>query len=145
MRLTMYTDFSLRVLMYVGAKDKSELSTIQEISTAYGISKNHLMKVTYELGKHGYIETVRGRGGGIRLALLPENIIIGEVVRKTEDDFNLVECFNCTTNQCVITPVCKLKNVLHQALVSYFAVLDQYTLHDLLGNKDQLGAILFKK
>ncbi|WP_017380666.1 Rrf2 family transcriptional regulator [Paenisporosarcina sp. TG-14] len=145
MRLTMYTDFSLRVLMYVGAKDKSELSTIQEISTAYGISKNHLMKVTYELGKHGYIETVRGRGGGIRLALLPENIIIGEVVRKTEDDFNLVECFNCTTNQCVITPVCKLKNVLHQALVAYFAVLDQYTLHDLLGNKDQLGAILFKK
>lgn len=145
MRLTMYTDFSLRVLMYVGAKDKSELSTIQEISTAYGISKNHLMKVTYELGKHGYIETVRGRGGGIRLALLPENIIIGEVVRKTEDDFNLVECFNCTTNQCVITPVCKLKNVLHQALVAYFAVLDQYTLHDLLGNKEQLGAILFKK
>ncbi|QBP39984.1 Rrf2 family transcriptional regulator [Paenisporosarcina antarctica] len=145
MRLTMYTDFSLRVLMYVGAKDKSELSTIQEISTAYDISKNHLMKVTYELGKHGYIETVRGRGGGIRLALLPENIIIGEVVRKTEDDFNLVECFNCTTNQCVITPVCKLKNVLHEALVAYFAVLDQYTLYDLLGNKDQLGAILFKK
>jgi len=131
--------------MYVGAKEKLELSTIQEISTAYGISKNHLMKVTYELGKHGYIETVRGRGGGIRLALLPENIIIGEVVRKTEDDFNLVECFNCKTNQCVITPVCKLKNVLHQALVAYFAVLDQYTLHDLLGNKEQLGAILFKK
>ena len=145
MRLTMYTDFSLRVLMYIGAKEKSELSTILEISNAYGISKNHLMKVTYELGKLGLIETVRGRGGGIRLALLPEEINIGEVVRKTEDDFILVECFNCTTNRCVITPVCKLRNVLHQALNAYIAVLDQYTLQDLISNKEQLGAILFKK
>lgn len=145
MRLTMYTDFSLRVLMYIGVKEKSELSTILEISNAYGISKNHLMKVTYELGKLGLIETVRGRGGGIRLALLPEEINIGEVVRKTEDDFNLVECFNCTTNRCVITPVCKLRNVLHQALDAYITVLDQYTLQDLISNKEQLGAILFRK
>lgn len=145
MRLTMYTDFSLRVLMYIGTKEKNELSTIQEISTAYGISKNHLMKVTYELGKMGLIETIRGRGGGIRLAFLPEEINIGAVVRQTEDDFNLVECFNCSTNSCVITPVCKLRNVLHQALAAYIAVLDQYTLQDLLGNKDELGAILFNK
>lgn len=145
MRLTMYTDFSLRVLMYIGAKEKAELSTILEISNAYGISKNHLMKVTYELGKLGLIETIRGRGGGIRLALLPEEITIGAVVRKTEDDFNLVECFNCTTNRCVITPVCKLRNVLHQALDAYITVLDQYTLKDLLSNKEELGAILFKK
>jgi len=131
--------------MYIGVKEKSELSTILEISNAYGISKNHLMKVTYELGKLGLIETVRGRGGGIRLALLPEEINIGEVVRKTEDDFNLVECFNCTTNRCVITPVCKLRNVLHQALDAYITVLDQYTLQDLITNKEQLGAILFKK
>jgi len=145
MRLTMYTDFSLRVLMYLGTKEKSELSTILEISNAYGISKNHLMKVTYELGKLGLIQTVRGRGGGIRLALLPEEINIGEVVRKTEDDFILVECFSCTTNRCVITPVCKLRNVLHLALAAYIAVLDQYTLKDLLVNKDELGAILFTK
>ncbi|MCZ8536765.1 Rrf2 family transcriptional regulator [Paenisporosarcina quisquiliarum] len=145
MRMTMYTDFSLRVLMYVGAKEKSELSTIQEISTAYGISKNHLMKVTYELGKHGYIETIRGRGGGIRLAFPPASINIGEVVRKTEDDFHLVECFNCAANRCVITPVCKLRRVLHEALVAYLAVLDTYTLQDLLSNKDELGAILFTK
>ncbi|MGB3259634.1 Rrf2 family transcriptional regulator [Paenisporosarcina sp.] len=145
MRMTMYTDFSLRVLMYVGAKEKSELSTIQEISTAYGISKNHLMKVTYELGKHGYIETIRGRGGGIRLAFPPASINIGEVVRKTEDDFYLVECFNCAANRCVITPVCKLRRVLHEALVAYLAVLDTYTLQDLLSNKDELGAILFTK
>lgn len=131
--------------MYIGAKEKAELSTILEISNAYGISKNHLMKVTYELGKLGLIETIRGRGGGIRLALLPEEITIGAVVRKTEDDFNLVECFNCTTNRCVITPVCKLRNVLHQALDAYITVLDQYTLKDLLSNKEELGAILFKK
>ncbi len=131
--------------MYIGAKEKAELSTILEISNAYGISKNHLMKVTYDLGKLGFIETVRGRGGGIRLALLPEEINIGEVIRKTEDDFNLVECFNCTTNRCVITPVCKLRNVLHQALDAYITVLDQYTLQDLISNKEQLGAILFKK
>jgi len=145
MRLTMYTDFSLRVLMYIGAKEKTELSTIQEISTAYGISKNHLMKVTYELGKLGYIETVRGRGGGIRLALLPEDINIGQVVRKTEDDFNIVECFSCTSNLCVITPVCRLRNILYQALAAYIAVLDQYTLQDLIVNKEELGAILFEK
>ncbi|WP_075619309.1 RrF2 family transcriptional regulator [Paenisporosarcina indica] len=144
MRLTMYTDFSLRVLMYIGTKEKTQLSTIQEISTAYGISKNHLMKVTYELGKHGYIQTVRGRGGGIRLALLPEEINIGAVVRKTEDDFNLVECFSCT-NRCIITPVCRLRNILHQALAAYITVLEQYTLQDLLGNKDELAAILFEK
>lgn len=145
MRMTMYTDFSLRVLMYVGAKEKSDLTTIQEISTAYGISKNHLMKVTYELGKHGYIQTIRGRGGGIRLAMTPEEINIGEVVRKTEDDFYLVECFNCASNRCVITPVCKLKRALHEALRAYIAVLDTYTLQDLVANKDELGAILFEK
>ena len=145
MRLTMYTDFSLRVLMYVGAKERSQLSTIQEISTAYGISKNHLMKVTYELGKHGYIETVRGRGGGIRLAHDPININVGEVVKKMEDDFYLVECFNCASNRCVITPVCKLRNVLHQALTAYLSVLDAYTLQDLLVNKEERGAILFRK
>ena len=82
---------------------------------------------------------------GIRLALLPEEINIGAVVRKTEDDFNLVECFSCTTNRCVITPVCRLRGVLHEALAAYIAVLDQYSLQDLIGNKDELGAILFAK
>lgn len=86
----------------------------------------------------------RGRGGGIRLAFPLEEINIGAVVRKNEDDFNLVECFSCT-NQCIITPVCRLRNVLHQALAAYIAVLDQYTLQDLLGNKDELAAILFTK
>jgi Rrf2 family transcriptional regulator, nitric oxide-sensitive transcriptional repressor len=145
MRLTMYTDFSLRVLLYIGIRGKDELSTVQEISDAYGISKNHLTKVAHELGKHGLIETVRGRGGGIRLKLAPSDINIGEVVRKTEDDFHLVECFNCELNKCVITPACRLKGVLHEALAAYFKVLDSYTLADFVENNDGLRAILFNE
>lgn len=142
MRLTMYTDYSLRVLLYIGVKGKEELSTVQEISDKYNISKNHLTKVTHELGKMGIIETVRGRGGGIRLKLDPKDINIGETVRKTEDDFHLVECFNCEINQCVITPVCRLKGVLHEALAAYFKVLDSYTLADFVENNEGLVSIL---
>jgi len=141
----MYTDFSLRVLLYLGVKGDKELSTIQEISDAYKISKNHLMKVTHELGKIGVIETIRGRGGGIRLNMKSGDINIGVIVRKTEEDFHLVECFNCATNQCVITPVCKLKNVLHDALDAYFKVLDSYTLADFVENNEGLASILLGK
>lgn len=142
MRLTMYTDYALRVLMYLGSKKPGELSTIQGISDAYGISKNHLMKVTHELGRMGYVETVRGRGGGVRLAVSPEEINIGTVVRQTEDDFNLVECFNPTANQCVLSPICGLRGALHQALLAYLAVLDRHTLADFLINKEDLAALL---
>lgn len=142
MRLTMYTDFSLRVLLFLGIKGTQDLSTIQEISDKYGISKNHLTKVVHELGKLGLIETVRGRGGGIRLNVAPIDINIGETVRKTEDDFYLVECFNCETNRCVITSACRLKGVLHEALDAYFAVLDQYTLDDFVGDNKALAKIL---
>ncbi|SDL53046.1 transcriptional regulator, BadM/Rrf2 family [Paenibacillus jilunlii] len=141
MRLTMYTDFSLRVLMYLGTKERGELSTIQDISNAYHISKNHLMKVSHELGQAGYIETVRGRGGGIRLAKAPELINIGEVVRRMEDDFHLVECFDPSGNNCPISPVCNLKGVLGRALAAYLQVLSEYTLQDLLLNKHDLQAI----
>lgn len=143
MRLTLYTDYSLRVLLYLGAKDPEELSTIQNISDSYGISKNHLMKVTHELGKLGYIETVRGRGGGIRLAVVPEEINIGQLVRKTEEDFYLVECFNPESVGCIISPVCSLKGALNKALHAYIAVLDSYHLSDFLTSKEDLAAILF--
>ncbi|MDN7226665.1 Rrf2 family transcriptional regulator [Planococcus liqunii] len=142
MRLTMYTDYSLRVLIYLASTEEDKLSTIQEISDAYNISKNHLMKVTFELGKAGFIHTVRGRGGGIRLADLPENINIGTVVRRMEDDFHLVECFDMEHNRCPIAPVCGLRGVLGKALHAYLAVLDEYTLEDLLFNKEGLRAIL---
>lgn len=142
MRLTMYTDFSLRVLIYLGTKEPDELTTIQEISEAYNISKNHLTKVTFELGKAGFIQTVRGRGGGIRLADLPQNINVGTVVRRMEDDFNLVECFDSATNRCPISPICGLRGVLGKALHAYLTVLDEYTLEDLLFNKEGLREIL---
>jgi len=143
MRLTLYTDYSLRVLLYLGAKNIEDLSTIKEISDAYGISKNHLMKVTHELGKLGYIETVRGRGGGIRLALKPKDIVIGKLVRQTEEDFYLVDCFNPESVGCIISPVCSLKGALNKALHAYIAVLDAYTLDDFLHSKEELAALLF--
>ncbi|MGX7594797.1 RrF2 family transcriptional regulator [Planococcus plakortidis] len=142
MRLTMYTDYSLRVLIYLGTKEDGKLTTIQEISDAYHISKNHLMKVTFELGKAGFIETVRGRGGGIRLAVRPENINVGTVVRRMEEDFHLVECFSSETNTCPISPICGLRGVLGKALHAYLAVLDEYNLQDLLFNKDALRELL---
>ncbi|TDL31317.1 Rrf2 family transcriptional regulator [Jeotgalibacillus sp. S-D1] len=141
MKLTLYTDYSLRVLIYLASKKEQERSNIQEIANAYQISKNHLMKVTHELGKMGIIETVRGRNGGIRLAKRPEEINIGAIVRKTEEDFHLVECFDPENNQCVITPVCGLKHVLHKALEAYFIVLDDYTLKDLVKNPFDLQSL----
>ncbi|MFS0577196.1 Rrf2 family transcriptional regulator [Sporosarcina sp. 179-K 3D1 HS] len=144
MRLTMYTDFSLRLLIYLGAKETGELSTVQEISDAYKISKNHLTKVAHELGKMGLIETVRGRGGGIRLKVEPEQINVGELVRKTEDDFHLVECFVKGSTKCAIAPACRLKGALAQAMNAFLAVLDNYTIADFLVNKDELAALLFE-
>lgn len=144
MRLTMYTDFSLRLLIYLGAKETGELSTVQEISDAYKISKNHLTKVAHELGKMGLIETVRGRGGGIRLNVEPDQINIGELVRKTEDDFHLVDCFVPGSTKCVIAPACRLKGALAQAMNAYLAVLDSYTIADFLVNKDEVAALLFE-
>ncbi|MFF5996142.1 Rrf2 family transcriptional regulator [Lysinibacillus sp. KU-BSD001] len=138
MRLTVYTDYSLRVLMYLGVRGQDHLATIQEIADTYQISKNHLMKVTYDLGKYGYIETIRGRGGGIRLAIDPQEIVIGEVVRKTEEDFHIVECFNPENNLCRIAPECRLKNALYEALQAYLKVLDSYTLEDVIHSKTSL-------
>jgi Rrf2 family transcriptional regulator, nitric oxide-sensitive transcriptional repressor len=132
LKLTLYTDYSLRVLIYLASRNRDELANIKEIADSYQISKNHLMKVTHELGKMGVIETIRGRNGGIRLAKSPGEINIGTLVRKTEDDFHLVECFSSEHNTCIITPVCGLKHVLAKALDAYLDVLDQYTLQDLV-------------
>jgi Rrf2 family nitric oxide-sensitive transcriptional repressor len=141
MRLTLYSDYSLRLLMYAALRDGQRV-TIQEVATAYGISKNHLMKVAFELGRKGYLETVRGRGGGLRLAKPPEKIGLGDVVRAVEDDFNLVECFEPDANRCNITGACRLRGALARALQAYFAVLDEYTLADLTGRHPVLARIL---
>ena len=142
MKLTNYTDYSLRVLIFLATKNSNELVNIKDIADTYSISKNHLMKVIYELGKLGYVETIRGRNGGIRLGKAPEQIKIGEVIRKTEDDFNLVECFNKEKNNCILSPNCGLKHVLNKALSAYLSVLDQYTLQDVIFNQDNIRKLL---
>lgn len=137
MRLTNYSDYSLRVLIYLSTEPNEKLVNIKDIAEAYDISKNHLMKIIYNLGKMGYIETIRGRNGGIRLAKLPSDINIGELIRKTEEDFHIVECFE-HNNNCVITPVCSLKHIFNKALDQFLQVLDQYTLEDIVQNNFML-------
>ncbi|TDT44284.1 BadM/Rrf2 family transcriptional regulator [Halospina denitrificans] len=134
MRITGYTDYSLRVLMYVTAQG-NRLATIQEIADRYGISKNHLMKVVHQLTRKGYLESVRGKKGGIRLKPNPSDINLGILVREMEPDLHLVECFG-PDNTCVITPICSLKGVLNEALQAFLATLDQYTLADITPSSD---------
>ncbi|TLS38920.1 RrF2 family transcriptional regulator [Pseudalkalibacillus caeni] len=142
MKLTRYTDYSLRVLMYLATRQEGQLVNIKTISEIYNISKNHLMKIIYDLGKSGYVETVRGRNGGIRLAMPPEEINIGEVVRKTEEDFYVVECFDKVNDKCILSDACRLRGVLNNALNSFLEVLDDYTLGDLILNKDRLKEMM---
>ncbi|WP_045365387.1 MULTISPECIES: RrF2 family transcriptional regulator [Methyloceanibacter] len=129
MRLTRHSDYSLRVLMYLAAFP-DRLATAEQIAAAYDISHHHIMKVVQRLARLGLIETLRGRNGGIRLAQPPEKITIGEVVRATEEDFDLVECFR-TKTACCITPVCRLQTALRDALGAYLGVLDEWTLDEL--------------
>lgn len=133
MRLTDYTDYSLRTLMYLGL-NRDRLVTIQDIADAYGISKSHLMKVVHQLGVAGFVETVRGRHGGLRLGKEPLEINLGQVVRSTEPDFAMAACLGRTGEGCVIAPACELRDVLRQATGAYFGVLDGVTLDQLLRN-----------
>jgi len=142
MRLTNFTDYSLRVLIYLGARrDESRLATIGHIARAYRISGNHLRKVVHHLAKAGYIETTRGKGGGLRLARAPGEINIGSVVRGTEEDFALVECFEEGNRNCPIIPACVLPPVLDRALRAFFRELDSRTLADLLQPQGKLVRI----
>ena len=140
MKLTRFTDYSLRVLIYLGLRDNGRV-TIREISDAYGISRNHLMKVVSLLTRMGYLDARRGPGGGIALARPPGEIVIADVVRDMEDDLNLVECF-CQGGSCVIKPMCKLKTALNQALAAYLDTLERYTLLDLLRPRNELAEVL---
>ena len=131
MRLTEYTDYTLRVLMYCAAHP-GRLVTIAELAERHGLSKNHLMKIVNALARDGLLETTRGRGGGLRLLRAPSAIRIGDVVRHAETDFRLVECFDAVTDRCTLTPSCRLKGALGRALKAYFAELDAVTLADLV-------------
>lgn len=146
MKLTQYTDYSIRVLMYAAAKRKEEgsdsLSSIREIADAYGISENHLMKVVHKLAGLGLLETLRGRNGGLRIASAPEDIRLGAVVRAVEEDMNLVECFG-EGSSCPLTRGCRLAKALDDARAEFLRSLDRHTLADLLpqGRASQIVAL----
>lgn len=141
MQLTRFTDYTLRVLIAVGISNNRGI-TIGEISRQYGISKNHLMKVVQHLGRSGYLDTVRGKGGGLRLAKPAEDINLGAVVRAAEG-FHLVPCFDgVRSGECAIAPSCVLKGVFQRALRAFLDVLDACTLAELLGPDRQLRALL---
>ncbi len=139
MQLTRFTDYALRALMYLGLH-REKLVTISEIARVYGISENHLMKIVHHLAQRGYVETVRGKGGGMRLARTPDMINIGGVVRDTEDNMDIAECFNADNRGCPMLPACALKSVLHEASQTFLATLDRYRLSDLLPGPDTLKA-----
>jgi len=141
MRLSLHTDYALRALIYL-ASMREEATTAAAIATSYRISKNHLVKVLQRLRDLGYVETVRGRGGGVRLAREPAHIRLGEVVRRTEELGEMVECFNPETNTCPIAVACLLPRRLSEALQAYLAVLDRYTVADVSANRAELSAIL---
>ena len=130
MRLSDYTDYTLRVLMYCAAHRERRV-TIAEIAATHQVSKNHLMKIVNDLARQGVLETTRGRGGGLRLLQEPGAIRVGDVVRGAETDFRLVECFDAASDTCTLTPNCRLKGVLRSALKAYFAALDGVTLADI--------------
>ncbi len=141
MRLNLQTDYALRLLMHL-AVNQDRLCTIADIALRYDVSKNHLMKVAHLLGREGFIETVRGRAGGLRLARPAADINVGDIVRRMEADFAVVECFEGGAGECAITPACRLKSVLKEALEAFLSALDAYTLDDLVRRNPRLRMLL---
>ncbi|MFP3456308.1 Rrf2 family transcriptional regulator [Psychrobacter sp. SIMBA_152] len=171
MRLTNYSDYALRSLIYLAMRpDPSLLANISDIADSYNISKSHLTKIIHQLGQLGYIESVRGKNGGIRLARAPKDMNLGVLIKQIEPDFNLVECFAVPVSHddseqgahqadlpvtfieeeknkslgCVISPACQLKSVFFEALTAFVNVLERYTLADILNNEDELATLLFR-
>ena len=136
MKLTLFTDYSMRVLLYLGAQP-DRLCSIGEVAQAYRVSQNHMMKVVNQLGRQGSVESVRGRSGGIRLGRAAEDINLGALIRATEDGFELVDC-----GRCVVAPACGVTGVLGEALGAFLAVLDRYTLADMLTSRLRLAELL---
>ncbi len=142
MRLTLMSDYTMRVLMFL-ALHPERLTTIAEISESYNISRNHLTKIVHQLGKANYIETTRGRSGGIRLSKPAGDISVGKIIRLMETSSVLVECFPGGKGQCVISSACKLKHALAEAENAFYSYLDTFTLADITQNTDPLKALLF--
>lgn len=141
MQLTQFSDYAMRTLMYCALR-REGLCRVRDIAEAYVVSEHHLMKVVQVLGQVGAIETVRGRGGGIRLAREPHEIVIGDVFRATEGKLALVECFDPTSSTCPLTSACRFKTALHRALDAFFLVLDGYTLADFVTTPSAMRSLL---
>jgi Rrf2 family transcriptional regulator, nitric oxide-sensitive transcriptional repressor len=142
MQLSLHADYALRVLVYLGTHPGQTIST-QRISSAYGISKHHLVRVVQTLGQHGYVHVLPGRAGGAALAKDPRDIRLGDVIRAAEPDLRLVECFDPRTNTCPIAPICGLKSYLRDALDAFLASLNRHTLADIMasGGREKLAEI----
>ncbi|HAT4440221.1 TPA: Rrf2 family transcriptional regulator [Legionella pneumophila] len=140
MQLTQFTDYSLRALIYIALKKGS--CTIKDITDAYTISNNHLIKIIHNLSKMGLIKTIRGKNGGILMAASPETINLGQLIMELEPNFDLVPCFNKEKANCCIAPACKLKSVLYEAQRAFLQILEQYTLADVLHNPSELSVLL---
>jgi Rrf2 family transcriptional regulator, nitric oxide-sensitive transcriptional repressor len=140
MRLTVQTDYALRTLMFLGASEGHQ--TIEAIARHYGISRNHLMKVAQRLVAEGYVESVRGRGGGLALACPLEALNLGTIVRAFEDVGTFVECFDPVTNQCAATPACGLKHILAGGVAAFMAHLDRYSVADLITDRQMFAEAL---
>ena len=140
MRLTTFSDYTLRVLMFLSV-ERDRLATIPEIAAAYGISENHLMKVVHQLARSGVIESVRGKGGGIRLMRDPAEIRLGQIVRTSEGPSAIVECLSEQPEACKIVPACRLAPILVRAFDALYATLDEYSLADLVNKPDQTNQL----
>lgn len=141
MRLNLQSDYALRLLMHLATND-DRLVTIGEVAGRFRISQNHLMKVAHLLGREGFIETVRGRSGGLRLARAADVIRVGDVVRRMEGDLAIVACFDQGEAACLLARACRLKGALHEALEAFLGVLDRYTIGDLTNRNPKLRGLL---
>lgn len=139
--MTLHTDYALRMLIYLATR-RAGACTVNDVAGAYGLSRNHLLKVAQTLRDLGLVETTRGRAGGIRLARAPREIGIGALVRATEEEFSLAECMQAGGRACAISPACRLKGMLHEALGAFLSVLDKYTLADIVRDRASLGPLL---
>jgi Rrf2 family nitric oxide-sensitive transcriptional repressor len=141
MELSRFTDYSLRVLIYAAAREGEKI-TLSELAQAYRISHHHLVKIVHYLGKLGYLQNRRGRSGGILLGRKATEIRVGDVIRKTESHFNLVECFSAGSDTCRISPTCRLKGVFQEATQAFLDVLDHYTIEDLVQSRSSILRLL---
>lgn len=141
MRMSLQIDYALRMLIYLAIHDPQP-STVNDVAESYGISRNHLLKILLKLRDMGLVATARGRSGGIRLAVAPETVNVGEVIRVFGDDFPLVECMKSGGGACVLSPICRLKGIVQEALGAYLSVFDKYTLADLVANREELAGVL---